>query len=347
MRQHATAALTPAAAGRRVVVRHRLHDDRYAATDVLGVLESWAGGVLSIRTATGDLVRVAQDDVIAAKVIPARTITRRDVRDLETAAALGWQGTEAERLGGWLLRAGLGFTGRANSCLPLDDPGLPLPRAVDAVEAWYRDRGLRPAFYVPEPLAGALDDELETHGWDFQDPTIVMTAPVDDIAALMRDDLPEVRVGPHADDAWLAGYHYRGGELPTHAVRILHNAEIVGFASIDVPDGVADDVVPDFSRDAPAASAVRAAIGRAAVSTSPRGRVWVGVTAVEVAADHRRRGLGTQVVAGLAAWSAGHDASDMYLQVAADNTAALRTYENAGFTEHHRYHYRRLGTPPP
>jgi N-acetylglutamate synthase len=66
------------------------------------------------------------------------------VEDLERAAALHWQAPETEPLGEWRLRAGAGFTGRANSALPLGDPGLPLPEAVTAVEDWYRRRDLRP-----------------------------------------------------------------------------------------------------------------------------------------------------------------------------------------------------------
>ena len=66
------------------------------------------------------------------------------VEDLERAAALHWQAPDQERLGEWRLRAADGFTGRANSALPLGDPGLPLPAAVNAVEEWYRRRGLPP-----------------------------------------------------------------------------------------------------------------------------------------------------------------------------------------------------------
>ena len=43
--------------------------------------------------------------------------------ELERVAAAHWRGTEQEWLGEWLLRAADGFTGRANSALPLGDPG--------------------------------------------------------------------------------------------------------------------------------------------------------------------------------------------------------------------------------
>ena len=46
--------------------------------------------------------------------------------ELERVAAAHWRGTEEEWLGEWLLRAADGFTGRANSALPLGDPGRPL-----------------------------------------------------------------------------------------------------------------------------------------------------------------------------------------------------------------------------
>ena len=63
------------------------------------------------------------------------------VEALERAAARHWQAPDTEPLGEWSLRAAAGFTGRANSALPLGDPGRPLPDAVTAVEEWYRRPG--------------------------------------------------------------------------------------------------------------------------------------------------------------------------------------------------------------
>src|ERR1700746_1220079 len=78
--------------------------------------------------------------------------------DLERMASAHWRGTEKEWLGDWLFRAAEGFTGRANSVLPLGDPGVPLDEALVAVTRWYRDRGLPPMIVVPPPAEPAPQD---------------------------------------------------------------------------------------------------------------------------------------------------------------------------------------------
>ncbi|PSL01838.1 ribosomal protein S18 acetylase RimI-like enzyme [Haloactinopolyspora alba] len=338
MRQRSGTPARPELVGRRVVVRHRIHDQRFGATDVLGTLLSWSPAGLRVTPDRGDdVVEITNDDVIAVKAIPQRTVTRRDVRDLEAAAAAGWQALETEWMGGWLLRAADGFTRRANSCLPLDDPGLPLADAVDAVERWYRRRGLVPAFQVPQPLGGVLDPLLDTRGWDrVTEPVLVMTADLDDVAAAARADLPPVRIDDEPDAEWLAGYHYRGGDLPDHAVAVLTHADTVAFASVDDDGG---------NGDGDGVAGRRLAIARGAVTESPAGRRWLGLAAVEVVPEARRRGLGSHIVAGLATWAAGHGARQAYLQVTESNSGAQATYRGVGFAEHHAYHYRRLAPP--
>ena len=100
------------------------------------------------------------------------------VEALERAAARHWQAPDTEPLGEWQLRAAGGFTGRANSALPLGDPGRPLPAAVTAVEEWYRPRGLRPMIVLPQ---GAAPDPpgkpFDRTGWlPRSGPAFVMVA---------------------------------------------------------------------------------------------------------------------------------------------------------------------------
>jgi N-acetylglutamate synthase len=314
--------ITPSDIGRRVVIRYRL-PDRGRATDVLGRLEEWEDGTLSVRRADGGTVAVRAADVVAAKVVPPRPVIRRDVRALEAAAAGGWQALETAHIGGWLLRAAGGFTGRANSCLPLASPGVPLAEAVAAVERWYDLRGLVPAFQVPTPIGMDLDEYLDAAGWPAAaEDVLVMVASVEAVAAGRQTDVPEVAVADVPDVAWLEAYHYRGQNLPADALPVLMNADPVGFASVDQHGS-------------------RVAVARGAVSNAPDGRRWLGVTAVEVAAHARRQGLGRLVMAGIAVWGRRRGATDVYVQVAEPNTEGMAVYERLGFTEHHRYHYRR------
>lgn len=62
--------------------------------------------------------------------MPYRVRVPLSIVELERIAARGWQGTTQRQLGKWLLRAGAGLTGRANSVLPLGSPGLPLAPAL-------------------------------------------------------------------------------------------------------------------------------------------------------------------------------------------------------------------------
>jgi ribosomal protein S18 acetylase RimI-like enzyme len=245
------------------------------------------------------------------------------VRDLETVAALGWRPTETARLGGWLLRAAGGFTGRANSALPLGDPGRPAVQAVHEVAAWYRSRGLRPRFLLPLPDAGPLDALLADAGWLSGDVVRVLVAPLGPL--LPAQDAPAVRIDSAPDDAWVAAYHYRGGALPANARTVLAGGDLVGFASVRA-HGESDGAV--------------LAIARGCVDPAADGTRWLGVTAVEVDPAARRQGLAGATLRGLAGWAADQGAACCYLQVAADNAPALALYTGAGFTEHHTYQYR-------
>ena len=235
------------------------------------------------------------------------------VEDLERAAALHWQAPETEPLGGWRLRAAAGFTGRANSALPLGDPGLPLPEAVAAVEAWYRRRGLPPIIVLPQ---GAGPDPLPAYlaerSWvPRPGPAFVMTADIADLHACPAD----VRFSPEPDAAFLGLYRYRGQDLPPIALTLMMSAPWQAFGTIS-QDGRT------------------VACGRISVA----GDLGV-LTAVEVDAACRRQGLGAAITSALAAAAAGQGARRILLQVETGNAPARALYQRCGFRDSHRYHY--------
>jgi ribosomal protein S18 acetylase RimI-like enzyme len=255
-----------------------------------------------------------------------------EIIELERVTARHWRGSEERWLGGWLLRAAEGFTGRANSALPLGDPGLPLDAALAEVTEWYRARALAPMIAVPLPLDGAevpaegsalrsFDNQLSERHWLTRPgPAYVMTADVDALAATPA--IPPgaaFRVDDAPDDAWLDMYHYRGQQRqPPVSRTVLMSAPSQGFASIRAGGG--DEVL---------------AIGRLSVADD-----WAGITAVEVNPAHRRRGLGATLTLAICAQAARRAARRVFLQVETENAAALRLYERCGFSYSHQYHYR-------
>lgn len=313
--------LSPAHVGRRVVVRHRLADG--SATDLLGELVGLDADGADVLPDDGPPVRVDGDDVLAAKPVPPRQVRpSSSIADVVRVTDLGWPGLERERLGGWVLRASGGFTGRGNSALPLGDTGLALPDAVDAVERFYAARGLPARFSVPTTLdpavradpAPGVDAELDRRGYARVDESLVLVADLRRLAPPDPDG--DASWSPEPDEGFTALYRYRGGALPPVAVQVLTAAQHQEFLTLRR----AGETV---------------AVGRVAVA-----RGWAGVTAMEVAPSARRQGLGRQVLLRLLARGRELGARWGYLQVAAENTAARNLYAATGLTAHHGYHYR-------
>ncbi len=238
-------------------------------------------------------------------------------------AAQHWHATEQAALGQWTLRASGGFTGRANSALPLGDPGLPLDAAVQEVTAWYAARGLPAMIAIPGPLHGAgeaalLDQFLAGRGWPVRSVHVaVMTAATAEVAG---PPAAAVQLADQPDAEWLSLYHFLGQPLAAaqraDALALLRSAPWQAFARV-WRDGVI------------------AAIGRVSVAAG-----WAGLTAIEVAPACRRAGLGTAVTTALTAAAAQRGAGQVFLQVEQSNEAAISLYARLGFRMAHQYHFR-------
>ncbi len=86
------------------------------------------------------------------------------------------------------------------------------------------------------------------------------------------------------------------------------------------------------------------AVARGAVTAAPDGSRWVGISSVRVADDCRRRGHGRAICEALLGWGAEHGARRAYVQVLADNDAALSLYRMMGFRLHHSLRYVNVAT---
>ncbi|MEU5465194.1 GNAT family N-acetyltransferase [Streptomyces althioticus] len=332
--------ITAADVGKRVSVRslieHGPSGEKFS--DTVGVLTSWDNGVLRITRKGGESVRVAESALVAGKVVPAAPARRRgpaaSYGELARVAARGWRPVESELLGEWELRAAAGFTRRANSVLPLGDPGLPLDDALTAVRRWYAARGL-PAYVQTATGAEGTQEllcaELERRGWVREVTAELWTgglAPVADLG----DDTSEVLLSRDADEAWLTRYQRKG--VSEVALRVLGGGPSGGLGPGE-PSVWFATVPGEPGAEAPAA------IGRCVVD----GR-WAGFAAVEVDPARRREGLATAVMAALAVRALEEGASAAWLQVETDNEGGRALYDRLGFAPHHAYHhYRAPGEP--
>lgn len=139
--------MTPADVGKRVSVR-RVADvpgEGAKFTDTVGVLTSWDDGVLSVTTKSGESVRIPESALVAGKVVPPAPHAAAvppppsaNSRGRPRAPGSPWRANSSAT--GGCARGG--FTRRANSVLPLGDPGLPLGDALARVRRWYGERDL-------------------------------------------------------------------------------------------------------------------------------------------------------------------------------------------------------------
>ncbi|UMG91753.1 GNAT family N-acetyltransferase [Nocardioides sp. TF02-7] len=127
-----------------------------------------------VQPESGPPVEIALADIVSGKPVPPRPSVRMRVspRAAELHTASLWPAVATEPLGDWLLRTDTAPVGRlrrrANSCLAMGDPGLPLADAAAAVRRFYERRG-RPA-YAQVELGSDEESALTGLGWQV-DPT--------------------------------------------------------------------------------------------------------------------------------------------------------------------------------
>lgn len=306
----------------RLTVRHRLDDG--SATDVVGWVTFVDDDTVGLQPAAPDgdgaVVTVHRDRIILARRVPpargGRPPARVSAEELELAALPGWLADD-EPLGRWTLRFGNGFTGRANSCLAVGDPGIPYADAAAMIIERYTAAGLPP--WVQVITGSEPDRRLQQLGWrPTYVPTTVMAIPLTELIGDHRRS-GRVTIGSGLTEAWWQSYlRYR--PVPDHgtARRILTGRPPVGLAAVPAADGDHRIV----------------ALGRGQVT-----RDWLGIAGLWTDPAHRRRGLATMIIRDLAHWSARHGARSAYLQVAQENAGAIEAYRRLGFVRHHDYRY--------
>jgi ribosomal protein S18 acetylase RimI-like enzyme len=310
----------PPRPGERLVLRHRLADA--SATDVIGWVEEVGPGTVVLTDADGRQVTVSRASIVAVRRVPTarggRDPLRTSPAELEQITLPGWV-ADQEPLGDWTLRAAGGFTGRANSCLAVGDPGVGAVEAAARIVAFSADHSIVPRAQV---VAGSEQEEsLRSLGW--RETYVRTDVLVTRLAELLGQSIPDPRVelGPDPDPAWWSAYERSRPSTVDVAVRrrVLLGPHPRALGGVRDSDRV-------FS------------IGRGHLSQD-----WLGLSSLWTDPDRRRQGWAETVVRTLGHWAARQGARSVYLQVAQENEAAHRAYGRLGFVHHHEYLY--LGPP--
>jgi ribosomal protein S18 acetylase RimI-like enzyme len=220
---------------------------------------------------------------------------------------------------GWLLRLLPGKTKRARSVSAFFGTSLDVVAKIRHCERVYDAAGLPTLFRLtPFDAPADLDAVLAREGYAEFDETLVMVARLAEPPAGLLPEGVDVRL-PSLADYCAAVAAIRGSSDEQRAV---HEARLAG-----TPVARRGGVV--YAGDRPVASGQLACEDGVA-----------GLFDVVVADDARRHGYASALCARLFAWAWEHGMRMLYLQVTADNAAAVALYRRFGFGDAYRYHYR-------
>jgi ribosomal protein S18 acetylase RimI-like enzyme len=241
------------------------------------------------------------------------------VRRFEAAGFRAWPASSVHYDGTWVIRLTAGHTAkRLNSVNPLDpgdtrDMEERIARAGRRFEAYGR-----PMVFRMSPLAGQLlTDRLDSEGWDRFSESLVMMMPLADAAVHdVMHLIPLKDVGRYISAA-IRVHGHEPSVRPGLSELIGAIKPEAGLFAVEVGGEAA-------------ASAICVRDGDLA-----------GLFEIATHEKERGKGHGRRIVLSALKWAQLRGARIAWLQVEADNEAAVALYRSIGFVEAYRYHYRR------
>lgn len=244
------------------------------------------------------------------------------IKTVEDLSLNAWPSHQMQVYDGWILRFSYFYTHRTNCVETIGPAQLPLREKVAYCEEVYRKWGTPCVFKISPLTSSELELFLAERGYEVQHrvDNMVIDIPSGD-APLPEPALPLV-LGDRVDDEWLEGlFELKGTTDETHrkVVPSMYAAIPKDEITVKVFDGE----------------------GRiAATGLGILDRGYVGVYAIHVREDWRRRGLAEAIVRTILSEGAKQGAKKGYLQVVSENEAAKRLYEKLGFVSEYSCWFR-------
>jgi GNAT superfamily N-acetyltransferase len=218
---------------------------------------------------------------------------------------------------GWLLGYGKGRSKRLRCINPFYRSSLDLERKLEYCIEFYRDRGLPAVFrLLPFSQPPELDRFLDKRGWSAFDRTLVLVSSNSTWTHALASGAVELLALP----TWIeitSPLLELDAEVTAEALERARSYPLPQIGAIVRQDGeLAACGMAKFEGDC------------------------AGIFALKTADRHRGRGLARSIVAALLGECLRRRTTTAYLQVTADNLAALGLYRGFGFSTAYDYWYR-------
>lgn len=236
------------------------------------------------------------------------------IKTVEDLSLNAWPSHQMQVYDGWILRFSFFYTHRTNCVETIGPAQLPLAEKVAYCEEVYRKWGTPSVFKISPLTTPALELFLKERGYVEEHRVDNM---VIDLAGMADTELPEsalpLVLGERVDREWLDALFSLKNVTDENHLRVVP-------AMYDaIPK---DEITVKVLNE-------RGEVVGTGLGILDRG--YVGIYAIHVREDCRRRGLAEAIVRTLLKEGAGKGAAKAYLQVVSGNEPAKRLYEKVGF----------------
>ncbi len=243
-----------------------------------------------------------------------------NIKTIEDLSLNAWPSHQIQIYDGWLLRFSYFYTHRTNSVEQIGSSTLPVSEKVAYCENIYRKWG-SPAIFKISPLVDpAFDQYLSDRGYALEHKTLVMVC---DLSGHTLDvpQIDRLTFTSFIPSRWIEGLFALKG-----TTNAMHKA-----------------IVPSMYRAIPK-DTICVSINRGgrivATGLGILDRNYVGVYAIHVHPEYRRKHFASGICRTLLAEGRRRGADKAYLQVVEGNTPAISLYSSLGFKHLYSYWFR-------
>lgn len=276
-----------------------------------------------------------------------------------------WPSHKMELYDGWIIRFSYFYTHRTNSVEQFGTSHLTWREKIPHCEALYERLGSPVIFKISPLVSPDFDYMLENRGYSIEHSTDVMTLSLADIVP-ENDNYEAPPAGSLSDENMravsLSNQTVPAGSLSAQAMSESRRSSY----SIEYSDSISPEwiealftlkgttnavhraVVPSMYRaimKETVSACIRVDGKIAATGLGILDRDYIGIYAIHVREDMRRKGIARMICCGLLSEGKRRGAANAYLQVVSDNEPARRLYGSLGFKKLYSYWFRVKRSP--